>query len=1294
MDLEVAVSTSHFSTRRPLRFTAPFSILGDEAKLAFPSQAGGITKLATTRYFVLFDSASDVFSLITPHHIRRALLDAPENVATLIRVVAVHLFSLLTDHTFPSTSNASVAAFASSFIKPGLSDRNTTKEVLNCLRILERVLPVVFEVDGELNTFELEVLWKKEEVEIAEESNGTSEDPQFVIEDDDDSEGEHDESTPKSAQPKPKSKQQLPSLGERLFSSTMDLLFCCGFTLPPSLQVDHHKINYIIWEKGVGSTTDPGSGHAYDSNRTEVLRLLLILLSRQIYVPSGSLFTHPSLYSLYLVQQIPRRDVLTLLCSLLNTAMNSSTSHDTSIGGMAGSVAGKLPYNHLVFKGGDPRSTLVSTCFQVLCVLLDFQSGKARDTMVGTGDPAPTARTNTFRYFLMKLHRSQDFDFIIEGVAGIFEQQMATMNNLLPGARKSVPYISETIAYLLCYALEIKDKPQQHGLCRALSYIIQTLSAEPGFGLKLTKPVKPQLPAKWNAAGTAADFMVNAIYAIVATTSGTLNSLYPALLIALANSAPHFKDLTVTASTRLIQLFKSFSNPLFLLADEGHPRLLFFMLEAFNSVILHHLTDNANLIYGILSSHKVFEDLGTFTLARGLREIKRVQQAKEEQARKAEGNLKGKAPSGPDENADPGAEKARLLENEGGAGFPAIQSAENLPGTPRLSEEQGDGSEVVTQSFMSPGSETPTRGSFAAALSEKARGKMRERRPPSLDVDVTIDRVAAAGIGRNGFVPTQEWVILPLDPVMLLISELLPQVQELQATRHKANATSVIVEFLSKVSLKHVLPEAPAPLPRRFMWSDASIVWLTSLIWGEIYSAVFKRGNLTDASEIMISSSQDIARKCKTSAAEAQAIIDALYRCAPQPGMSRLKDAMLDGNETSTTGDPILDGALGGGIRSGMIWEVAGEASAGKTQFALQLSLCVQLSQERKGLFGSTCYITTSSTLETKRLVQMMETNPSLSGAGCDLNDIQTLTTPTIPHLIHVLSEKLTPFIDARADKAGSKPVKLLVIDALAELFHTSDKTTTNTLVERSKNIAHISFLLHTLAKKHRLVVLILNEVVDVFDRAGPVHDEGQTLLYSEQSRWFGRAHSLPGENKKEASLGMVWANQVNTRILLSRTDRRRYLDDSENASAKRLKTADSSVQSAPVQAKDDPLRRLSVIFSSVSQPISLDYIITDAGISILSEDDASFPEDNRKRKARSIPAILDKTLPAPGLTNGGALISPLDMGTAEDAPGEISQSNEEEESPEDEWDEYWTTNTLTQVELDHALALDKTSAS
>lgn len=281
----------------------------------------------------------------------------------------------------------------------------------------------MFELEGATSSFEMDVFWKKEEVDDVEEGTVPPvEAPQFVIEDEDDSEDEAKSSSgpQSSSAPNAKLKKKLPSLGERLFSSIIDLMFCCGFTLPMQIQKDHYKINYVIWcviiiqkfevfkqssnsrEKGIGSTADPGPSHQYDSNKTEVLRLLLVVLSRQIYVSASSLFTRPSIYALHLVQKLPRRDVLTILCSLLNTAMNSPQAQPITIN----SMAGKLPYNHLVFKGEDPRANLVAICFEVLVVLLDFQSGSARDVVVGANEQqtsAPTARTNAFRYFLMKL---------------------------------------------------------------------------------------------------------------------------------------------------------------------------------------------------------------------------------------------------------------------------------------------------------------------------------------------------------------------------------------------------------------------------------------------------------------------------------------------------------------------------------------------------------------------------------------------------------------------------------------------------------------------------------------------------------------------------------------------------------------------------------------------------------------------------------------------------------------------------------------------------------------------------
>ncbi|KAI6006026.1 high-temperature-induced dauer-formation protein-domain-containing protein [Pisolithus albus] len=763
-------------------------------KLTAPFDPEGISKLISTRHIPENDSYWDQMH--------------PKTVTTLVRVVTSRLFNLVSDHTFPvQQSTASVTSYASSLIKAATAERNSTKEVLNCIRILQRVLPVIFEVEGESNAFELEVFWKK--VQIDHEGGLQVDEPQF---------------SSQSVDLKVKAKQTLPSLGEKLFGCIMDLLFCCGFTLPTKIQVDHYKINYVIWEKGVGSTVDPGPNSQYDSNKIEVLRLLLVLFSRQIYISPASLFGKPSFFTLHMVRKTPRRDVLTLLCSLLNTILNSTPNNLT-----IASVAGKVPYNHLVFKGEDSRVALVGMCLQVLCVLLDFQSGPAKDVVSGNDENTvsmPTAQTNAFRYFLAKLHRMQDFAFILDGITSILDQQLAEtiilfwkmieLNKKFRSYVLDSDKVVDVLAYLFSYGLEIKDKPQQHGLCRSISYIVQTLSAEPAFGKKLHLPVKIQLPTKWSTPGTAADFMITSIYSMMSTTSGAMTSLYPALILALSNVAPYLKNLSVVSSNRLIQLFTSFANARFLLSDESHPRLLFLMLEVFNSVIFHHLSDNPNLLYAIIMAHKTFQDLATFTLASGLREIRHAELVREERTRHGDPNRKSMGETDI-EAGDVQAEKARLSRNES---YSVPARSERMESVLECAPDDEDGEALSI----------PTR------QSDKARGKMRER-PESSETTSSPELLASAGVGRSGFVPTQEWVddSLPLDTVMLVISELLPKIQSLQGGGQKAATTGDIIDFLRSVSLVGVLPPLPPLHPRKFTWSDASMVWLTSFIWGEIY---------------------------------------------------------------------------------------------------------------------------------------------------------------------------------------------------------------------------------------------------------------------------------------------------------------------------------------------------------------------------------------------------------------------------------------------------------------------------
>lgn len=152
-----------------------------------------------------------------------------------------------------------MTALASSFI--GMNEKSgSTREILNCLRLLQRILPVVFEVDGDSSTFELEVLWKRQPVEAPQAERTTSgpETPQFVIESDDEdndgSEGSKQPSTPVSSSEA--TRTLGPSLGERLLNASRDLLFTRGFTLPPKSQTSDPKVDYTIWYVATAISTE------------------------------------------------------------------------------------------------------------------------------------------------------------------------------------------------------------------------------------------------------------------------------------------------------------------------------------------------------------------------------------------------------------------------------------------------------------------------------------------------------------------------------------------------------------------------------------------------------------------------------------------------------------------------------------------------------------------------------------------------------------------------------------------------------------------------------------------------------------------------------------------------------------------------------------------------------------------------------------------------------------------------------------------------------------------------------
>lgn len=146
------------------------------------------------------------------------------------------------------------------------------KHALNCIRVLTRILPFLYE-DDRLEEWEEKFFWAPRK-RPSKESTARAE----IL---------FDTSRLDDA-PELKTREQwvnLKPLGEELIDNLIDLLFYTDFTLPPNERAKK-KVTYSIWQSGVGCNTPMSSSKELEGNRIEILRLLLTLSSKSLYMPA------------------------------------------------------------------------------------------------------------------------------------------------------------------------------------------------------------------------------------------------------------------------------------------------------------------------------------------------------------------------------------------------------------------------------------------------------------------------------------------------------------------------------------------------------------------------------------------------------------------------------------------------------------------------------------------------------------------------------------------------------------------------------------------------------------------------------------------------------------------------------------------------------------------------------------------------------------------------------------------------------------------------------------------------
>lgn len=204
------------------------------------------------------NSSEDVFSLFSPVDVRRARDTSLKNLETLISTLIARLSLLRNNNAFPDSATA------------------PERHALNCVRVLTRILPFLYE-DDQLEEWEENFFWAPRK-KPSRNSSGRTE----ILFD-----GSGPDDAPDDA-PELKTSEQwvnLKPLGEELIDNLIDLLFFTDFTLPPNERAKK-KVTYSIWQSGVGCNTPMNSSKELEANRIEILRLLLTLSSKSLYMPA------------------------------------------------------------------------------------------------------------------------------------------------------------------------------------------------------------------------------------------------------------------------------------------------------------------------------------------------------------------------------------------------------------------------------------------------------------------------------------------------------------------------------------------------------------------------------------------------------------------------------------------------------------------------------------------------------------------------------------------------------------------------------------------------------------------------------------------------------------------------------------------------------------------------------------------------------------------------------------------------------------------------------------------------
>ena len=233
-----------------------------------------------------------------------------------------------------------------------------------------------------------------------------------------------------------------------------------------------------------------------------------------------------------------------------------------------------------------------------------------------------------------------------------------------------------------------------------------------------------------------------------------------------------------------------------------------------------------------------------------------------------------------------------------------------------------------------------------------------------------------------------------------------------------------------------------------------------------------------------------------------------------------------------STGCPTVDAFLGGGIDGLGITEVAGEAGAGKTQLALQLTLQAQLPPHLGGLGGGAVYLYgDSATAEPslRRLDQLaVAFEQRYAHVGADRerlkNNVYVLNIEDPEDLWRTIDERVPALLKC-------EQVRLLVLDSIGGIFRSAaDECSASSARaahgQRAQQLMQFAARLKAIANKYHIATIIINQVTD---------KPSDAQHRRSAAPWEIGACGTPDGSTRVPALGIAWSSCVNTRLILTR---------------------------------------------------------------------------------------------------------------------------------------------------------------